>query len=142
MNTYTDNEFVIHKISQLDFNKSFTKYCADYLDFQSYFRINENNATYYCVSRKNLYYDFIMLHYSQIYQLGYWLAPKLRGRGLSQHYFKAAFPLLTMNVSKCLFSIIDNENKPSQKLVLQFGFKVMADHDDRKVFVWYKPRSQ
>ena len=135
-----DNKFRVHEFSQQDFIRLASKKHEEYFDFQSYFGKNQNSANYYCVSKNDQFFDFILIYYSSIYQLGYWLSPKLRGKGLSQDYFDITFNLLKRHDPKCLFAVIDNGNRPSQKLVSRFGFEVMVSCENKKIFVWYNPR--
>ena len=132
-----ENKITNHELVQLNLIEPNLKNCEEYLDFQSHFGNNQNQAHYYCVLNNKNFYKFILIHYAKIHQLGYWLSPNLRGKDISRTCFDITFSLLKKNNPDYLFAIINHKNQPSKKLISHFDFKIMAHCDEKTIFAWY-----
>lgn len=133
-----DNTIEARKIYQSDFIHSLAKNSEACLDFRCHFGKNLDYTDYYCISGTDYFYSFVLIHYFRIYQIGYWLSPALRGKGLSHTYFCATFCLLKKHKPEYLFAVIDKKNQPSQKLIVHFGFSMMTQCGNKEIFAWYR----
>lgn len=84
---------------------------------------------------------FLMIYHQSQAQLGFWLSPSLRGRGLGKAAFRYAVQQMPRDGNALILATVAKDNMAAQKTALAGGMRVFAAQEERTVFCLY-PQQQ
>ncbi|OKH87547.1 hypothetical protein LF95_12270 [Thalassospira sp. TSL5-1] len=111
-----------------------------YNDFTQHFPSTGVEADCFCISSPGSSCIFVLLYYYKSHQIGYWMAPKYRGKGFGRDFLKMTFKqAIHKHDPSYVLALIHAGNTASDKIISACHFKVMSNLPRQKLYVWCRP---
>ena len=108
-----------------------------FVEMSQHFTFKQDPATKYYTLEDNDGLAFVLVYFSGLQQIGFWMSPNLRGHGKASMFLQATLAKMISADIKMLLAITDVSHKTSQKILLNNSFKRMAKTNAKYIYSRY-----
>jgi RimJ/RimL family protein N-acetyltransferase len=92
------------------------------------------------VGRRGEGIEFLLLHHTLSAELGLWLAPSQRGKGLATAWLKAGLVNIDWSLNPLLMATCPSLSSASARAFIKAGFRVLAEQEQQVILCFYRPQ--